>query len=39
MVAQVGYSVAGQLRGRVLGGPMVERSGGVVYGLHLTYGD
>jgi hypothetical protein len=25
--------------GRVLGGRAIERSGGVMYGLHRTYGD
>jgi hypothetical protein len=39
MVAHVGYLVAGRSRGQVLGGRAVERSGGAMYGLHLTHGD
>jgi hypothetical protein len=39
MVTQVGYSMTGRSRGRVLDDRAVERSGGAVYGLHLARGD
>jgi hypothetical protein len=41
-VAGVGdlvHRTGGSRTGRVLGGQAVERSGGVVYGLHLARGD